>query len=119
MGHSIGSMINKRTLVIAAVLFVSALIAVYGFNVSWRSLAPFGFLVLLVWMHMGGHGMHGGNHAGQGDHLPRDQHASHTRAGATDSNARALAPDTGAGPLASDTDGTSEARESPRRHGGC
>ena len=118
MGHSMGSMINKRTLVIGAVLLVSALIAVYGFNVSWRSLAPFAFLAFFVWMHAGGHGMHGGSHTGHGD-PPRDEHASHTRAAATDSNARALAPDTGARPLASDADGTSEAREAPRRHGGC
>jgi hypothetical protein len=119
MGHSMGTVISKKTLLIAALLLAGALIAVYGFNVSWRSLAPFGFLVVFVWMHMGGHGMHGGNHAGQSDEPPRDQHASHTRVGATDSNARALAPVSGAGPLASDTDGASEAREAPRRHGGC
>ena len=35
MSHSIGDMKYKRTLAIAALLLVSALIAVYGFNVSW------------------------------------------------------------------------------------
>ena len=55
MNHSMGDMMNKQTLGIAAVLLVSALIAIYGFNVSWGTLAPFAFLAFFVWMHMGGH----------------------------------------------------------------
>ena len=119
MGHSMGDMKYKRTLVIAAVLLVSALIAVYVFNVSWGTLAPFGFLAFFVWMHMGGHGMHGGGHGGQDDDPPRDEHAGHTRAPASDSTARALAPDTDARGRASGADATAVAREAPRRHGGC
>ena len=55
MGHSIGNMLNKQTLGIATVLLVSALIAIYGFNASWGTLAPLAFLAFFVWMHMGGH----------------------------------------------------------------
>jgi hypothetical protein len=119
MGHSIGDMRYKRTLAIAALLLVSALIAVYGFNVSWGTLAPLAFLAFFVWMHAGGHGMHGGGHGGQGDDPHRDEHAGHTPTPESDSNARALAPDTDARPLASGTDATSVAREAPRRRGGC
>lgn len=118
MGHSMGTMINKKRLAIAAVLLVGALIAVYGFNVSWRALAPFGFVALFVWMHMGGHGMHGGSLRGQDDNPPQDQHPSHSAA-AADSNVRALAPDTDARPLASGAEATSEAQEARRRRGGC
>jgi len=119
MSHSMGYVKNKRTLVIAAMLLVSALIAVYRFNVSWGTLAPFAFLAFFVWMHAGGHGMHGAGHGGQGDDPPRDEHAGHTPAPASDSNARALAPDTVARPLASGADATSVAREALRQHGGC
>ena len=118
MGHSMGAMINKKTLVIAAVLLVGALIAVYGFNVSWRALAPFGFVALFVWMHAGGHGMHGGSLRGQDDDPPQDQHASHSAA-AADSNARALAPNTDVRPGTTGTEATAATREAPRRHGGC
>lgn len=119
MGHSMGDLKNKQTLVIAAVLLASALIAVYGFNVSWRALAPFAFLAFFVWMHVGGHGMHGVGHGGQGDDPPRDEHAGHTPAPANDSNTQALAPYTNARPLASGVESTSVAREPPRRHDGC
>ena len=37
------------------VLLVSALIAVYGFNASWGTLAPLAFMAFFVWMHVGGH----------------------------------------------------------------
>jgi len=50
MNHSMGDMMNNQTLGIAAVLLVSALIAIYGFNVSWGTLAPFAFLTFFVWM---------------------------------------------------------------------
>lgn len=110
MGHSMGTMSNKKTLVIAAVLLVSALIAVYGFNVAWRSLVPFAFVAFFVWMHAGGHSMHSGNHSGYGDTVPRDEHAGSTPASVDDNNAQALASGTGA---------KSEAREVRRRHGGC
>ena len=119
MGHSMGTMINKKTLVIAAVLLFSALIAVYGFNVSWRSLAPFAFVAFFVWMHAGGHGMHGGGHDGHGDDAPREEHAGHAAAPAGDSNARALASASAARPLASGAEAKTVAREAPRRRGGC
>ena len=119
MEHSMGTMINKKTLVIAAVLLVSALIAVYVFKVSWGTLAPIAFLAFFVWMHAGGHGMHGGSHGGQGDDAPRDEHAGHTPASAGDSNARALAPDASGRASASGADTASVASEAPRRHGGC
>jgi hypothetical protein len=116
MGHSMGDLKNKRTLVIAAVLLVSALIAVYVFNESWGTLAPFGFVAFFAWMHAGGHGMHGG---GQGGDALRDEHADHTPAPVDENNARALAPDTAARPLAPDAQAKTVAREAPRRHGGC
>lgn len=119
MGHSTGDKKNKRTLAIAAVLLVGALIAVYGFNVSWRTLAPFAFLAFFVWMHTGGHSMHGGGHGGQGDGPPRDEHAGHTPALTSDSAAPTLAPDTTSRPLDSSKDTTSGAREDTRRHDGC
>ena len=110
MGHSMSDMKNKRMLVIAGVLLVSALIAVYGFNVSWGTLAPFGFLAFFVSMHAGGHGMHGGGHDGHGDDAPREEHAGHAAAPTGDSNARALA---------SGAEAKTVAREAPRRRGGC
>ena len=119
MNHSMGDLKNKRALVIAAVLLVSALIAAYVFKVSSGTLAPLAFLAFFVWMHAGGHAMHGGHHDGQGGDTPRDEHAGHTPAPAIDSNARALAPDTDARPLASGAESTAVAREAPRRHGGC
>lgn len=101
MNHSMGTMRNKQTLAIAAVLLVSALIAVYGFNVSWGMLAPFIFLAFFILMLRGGQGIHGACVGGQSDNLPRDEHAGHTPAPAGDSSARALAPDADARPLAS------------------
>ena len=119
MGHSMGNMTNKKTLGIAAVLLVSALIAVYVFNVSWGTLAPIAFLAFFVWMHVGGHGMHGGGHGGHGDDAPRDEHTGHTLAPADENNAPALAPDADTRAPASGEDATSVAREAPRRHSGC
>jgi hypothetical protein len=55
MNHSMGTMRNKQTLAIAAMLLVSALIAIYGFNVARGTLAPLTFLAFFVWMHVGGH----------------------------------------------------------------
>ena len=104
---------------IAAVLLASALIAVYGFNVSWGTLAPFAFLAFFVWMHAGGHGMHGGDHDGHGDTAPRDEHAGHTPAPADENDDRALALGAAARPLASGVEAKTVAREAPRRHGGC
>lgn len=117
MGHSIGDMKYKRTLVIAAVLLVSALIAVYGFNVAWGALAPFIFLAFFILMHTGGQGMHGACLGEQGDDPPRDEHAGHTRAPASDSNARALATDADARPLAFGAESTAVARAAPHRRG--
>ena len=119
MGHSIGDMKNKRTLVIAAVLLVSALIAVYGFNVAWGTLAPFIFLAFFILMPTGGQGIHGACLGEQGDNPHRDEHAGHTPAPASDSNAWAFAPGTDARPLASGVESTAVAREEPRRRGGC
>ena len=118
MDHSMGTMQNKQTLAIAAVLLVSALIAVYGFNVAWGTLAPFIFLAFFILMLTGGQGIHGACVGGQSDNLPRDEHAGHTPAPASDSNARALAPDTDTRPLAAGAEATAVAREAPRRREG-
>ena len=106
MGHSMGDMKNKRTLVIAAVLLAGALIAVYGFNVAWGALAPFIFLAFFILMHTGGQGMHGACLGEEGDDPHRDEHGGHRPALASDSNARALVRDTDTRPLASGAEST-------------
>ena len=118
MGHSMGDMKYKRTLVIAAVLLGSALIAVYGFNVAWGALAPFIFLAFFILMHMGGQGIHGACLGEPGDDAHRDEHAGHRPALASDSKARALAADADARPLASGAEATAVAHEAPHRRGG-
>ena len=90
--------INRRTLTIAAVIAVGAVIAVSVFNVS---LSTLGFLALIGFMFLM-HSGHGGMHGGHQDDAGRDEHAGHAVESTRDENAKSIAAASNARGLASD-----------------